>query len=373
MAEDFITAVKLLANAKNISEEQIIEAIKSALATAYKKDYGNRNQDIEVEINGNTIESAVVYLVKEVVEEIEDEDIEILYDEIKQVQPDVEVGDEIKIDVTPANYGRIATQAAKQVILQRIQEAEKDALYKAFKDREDSLLNAVVNKVEWSNVFLSIDRNTVILPFRQQIPGESYFPGKRITVYLNEVKQTTRGPQLVISRNHKNIIKKILEREIPEVSSWDVEVVCVARDPGVRSKVCVKAKEESGIDPVGACVGQKGARINMITDELWGEHLDMIEYNEKPEILIARSLQPATIKHVVIINDEETYDEETGKRIKKRAAVFVDEEDRAMAIGKKGQNIRLATDLTQYELDMYNIEELENFIDKLDEINEDNE
>ena len=364
MSQDFLKAVASLAGEKNIPEERILEAIQAALVTAYKKDYGNKNQDVEVEIRGGSIESATVYVIKEVVEEVEDEDIEISLKEAQEIDSDIEEGDDLRIDVTPMGYGRIAAQSAKQVIIQRIQEAEKESLYNMFKDREDSLLSASVNRVEGNYVYLTIEKNTVLLVPKQQIFGEQYFPGKRLTVYLDKVQQTTKGPQLSISRTHSNLLKKLLEREIPEVTAGEVEIMGVARDAGSRSKVAVKATDPN-IDPIGACVGQKGIRINMITEELSGERIDMIEYSEKAETFIARALQPAKIEHIVIINAEEAFDEETGRRIKKRAAVFVDEEERAMAIGKKGQNIRLATDLTGFELDMYNVEEYEVFMEKL--------
>lgn len=364
MSQDFMKAVKNLAEEKNIPEDKIIEAIESALVTAYRKDFGNKNQEIEVELRGGSLESATVYLIKEVVEDVEDPDIEISVEDAQKIDADIEEGDDIRIDVTPVGYGRIAAQAAKQVIIQRIQEAEKESLYNMFKDREDSLVSTTIHRVEGNHVYLNIDKNTVLLPPKHQITSEKYVAGRRLTVYLDKVQQTTKGPQLSISRTHANLLKKLLEREIPEVAAGEVEIVKVARDPGSRSKVAVKAID-ADIDPIGACVGQKGIRINMITEELGGERIDMIEYSPKSETFIARALQPAKIQHIVIINDEEDFDEDTGRKIKKRAAVFVEEDERAMAIGKRGQNIRLATDLTGFELDMYNVEEYEVFMEKL--------
>ena len=367
MTQDFASAIKNLVKEKNIPEDKIHEAIKAALITAFRKDYGNKNQEIDISIK-DSIESVSIFLIKEVVDEVEDEDLEITVEEAKKIKPDTEIGDEIRLDVTPVGYGRIATQAAKQVILQRIQEAEKDSLYQMFKGRENSLLVAVVNRIEGSNVYLEIDKNTILLPYKQQIPGEKYFTGKRLTVYLDRVQQTSRGPQLNISRTHPNVLKCLLEREIPEVSSGEVEVKKIARDSGARSKVAVISTDES-IDPIGACVGQKGSRINLITDELSGERIDMIEYNENPKVFISRSLQPAKISDVIIVNNEESFNEKTGRKIKKRAAVFVEESERAMAIGKQGQNIRLATELTEYELDIYNVEEYDMFLEKLSDLN----
>jgi len=369
MFQDFSKALKMIAEEKNISEEKIMEAIEIALITAYRKDFGNKNQEVEVELDGMSLDGAKVFLIKEVVEEVEDDDLEVSLEEAKKLSEEVEEGDEVRIDVTPNEYGRIATQAAKQVILQRIQEAEKESLYELFKDREDSLINAMVNRVEGTSVYLDVDKSTVFLGHRHQIPGETYFPGRRITVYLDKVQQTAKGPQLSISRTNPRLIYKLLEREIPEVASGDVVIKEVARDAGARSKVAVSSKDSS-LDPVGACVGQKGMRINTVTDELNGERIDMIEWSDKTEVFIARALQPAKIAHVIVVNSEEGQDA-SGKRVKKRAAVFVEEAERAMAIGRKGQNIQLATDLTGFELDMYNIEEFESFMERLNELRED--
>ena len=274
--------------------------------------------------------------------------------------------DEIEIDVTPTGYGRIAAQAAKQVILQKLQEAEKQSLYEMFKDREEELLTATVTKVEPNWVTLEIEGMTVSLPWKEQIPGEHYYTGKRIRVYLDKVELTGKGPQLRISRTHRGLVRKLLELEIPEVRNGDVEIKAIARDPGFRSKVAVVSTDPR-IDPIGACVGQKGVRIQAVMEELNGERVDMIEWSDDPIRLISTALQPAAISAVIIVNDTENLDEE-GRRIKRRAAVFVEEAQRPMAIGKKGQNIRLATELSGYELDMYNYEELPAFKAKLAEL-----
>jgi N utilization substance protein A len=300
------------------------------------------------------------------VENVENDNFEISVKDARKVKPDADVGDEIAIDVTPIEYGRIATQAAKQVILQKLQEAEKQSLYEMFKDREEELLTATVTKVDPNWVTLEIEGMTVSLPWREQIPGEHYYTGKRIRVYLDKVELTGKGPQLRISRTHSNLVKKLLELEIPEVRNNDVEVKAIARDAGFRSKVAVLSHDPR-IDPIGACVGQKGVRIQAVMEEINGERVDMIEWSEDPIKLISLALQPAAISAVIIVNDAEHLDDQ-GRRIKKRAAVFVEEAQRPMAIGKKGQNIRLATELTGFELDMYNYEELPAFKAKLAEL-----
>ena len=365
MRASFLAALNQICSEKNVNPEQVLEAVKQAIATAYRKDYGNKEQEIRVELLEGR-DMPTILLVKEVVDAVENENFEISLKDAKKIKSDVDVGDEITIDVTPLEYGRIATQAAKQVILQKLQEAEKQSLYEMFKDRESELLTATVTKVDPNWVTVEIEGMTVSLPWREQIPGEHYYTGKRLRVYLDRVELTGKGPQLRISRTHSNLVKKLLELEIPEVRNGDVEIKAIARDAGFRSKVAVLSTDPR-IDPIGACVGQKGVRIQAVMEEINGERVDMIEWAEDPIKLISTALQPAAISAVIIVNDTEHLDDQ-GRRIKKRAAVFVEEAQRPMAIGKKGQNIRLATELTNYELDMYNYEELPAFKAKLAEL-----
>lgn len=365
MRASFIAAINQICSEKNVKPEQVLDAVKQAIATAYRKDYGNKEQEIRVEVEEGH-DTPRILLVKEVVEEVENENFEVSYKDAKKINSDIEVGDEMTIDVTPDGYGRIAAQAAKQVILQKLQEAEKQSLYEMFKDRENELLTATVTKVEPNWVTLEIEGMTVSMPWREQIPGEHYYTGKRIRVYLDRVEKTGKGPQLRISRTNPALVKKLLELEIPEVRNGDVEVKAIARDAGFRSKVAVKSNDPR-IDPIGACVGQKGVRIQAVMDEINGERVDMIEWSEDAIKLISTALQPAAISAVIIVNNQERVDDE-GRRIKKRAAVFVEEAQRPMAIGRKGQNIRLATELTGFELDMYNYEELPAFKAKLAEL-----
>lgn len=365
MKASFIAAINQICSEKNVSPDQVIDAVKQAISTAYRKDYGNKEQEIRVDLEEGRDEP-VILLVKEVVEDVENDNFEISLKDAQKIKPDAEEGDEISIDVTPEGYGRIAAQAAKQVVLQKLQEAEKQSLYDMFKDREHELLTATVTKVEPNWVTLEIEGMTVSMPWREQIPGEHYYTGKRIRVFLDTVELTGKGPQLRISRTNSGLVRKLLELEIPEVRNEDVEIMAIARDAGFRSKVAVQSKDPR-IDPIGACVGQKGVRIQAVMDEINGERVDMIEWSEDPIKLISTALQPAAISAVIIVNDAEHIDEE-GRKIKKRAAVFVEEAQRPMAIGRKGQNIRLATDLTGFELDMYNYEELPAFKAKLAEL-----
>ncbi len=360
MKPQFFAAIHQICDEKNISYERVLDTIKVALATAYRKDFGNKEQEVEIILQDDS-DIATVLLVKEVVEEIEDPNIEISLAEAQKMKNDVEVGDIIKIDVTPLEYGRIAAQSAKQVILQRLQEAERDALYEMFKNRENEIMTAQVMRVENGMVHIQIDKHNVILGRRDQISNEKYYNGRRIKVYLDKVVHTNKGPQLSISRTHPNLVVRLLEMEIPEISEGEVEIRSIARDPGTRSKVAVWAEDEK-IDPVGACIGQKGIRIQSVMNELNGERVDIIEWTDDPKAFIATALQPAKIAEVIIVNAGED------PRVPKRAAVFVEEEERPMAIGKQGQNVRLASDLTGYELDLYNLDQLPAFKERLSEL-----
>lgn len=372
--QQFLAALRQIASEKNIPEALILEAVESAFAAAYKKDFGTKDQEVKVEIRENSPELARIYVLKEVVEDedIRDENLEVGETEAKKYDDQAELGDEIYIDCTPTGYGRVAAQSAKQVILQKIQEAERKSLFERFKDREGELVTGSVNRVEGNHVFIDVETTTVLLPERHRIKTERYFPGRRMRLYLDSVGISSKGPQLIVSRTHPNLVKQLMEEEIPEVAHGEVDIVAVARDPGFRSKVSVKSDDEN-VDPVGACIGQRGSRIKPIMEELSGERIDVIEHSDDPTKLIARALQPAKIDKVVIVTPEEFKDEVSGKVVRRRVAVFVEEEDRAMAIGRKGQNIRLASDLTNYEIDMYNAEEYEPFIARLSSLQDGNE
>jgi len=370
----FLAAIKQIASEKNIDEELVIDAVKSAFVAAYKKDFGTKDMEVKVELDETSPEFAKIYVLKEVVDDgdVIDEQLEIEESEAQKHDPEVEVGDELYIENTPEGYGRIAAQSAKQVILQKVQEASRQSVYEKFKNREGEVVIGNVNRVEGYHVFVDAEKNTGLLSERNRIAHEKYFPGKRLWLYIERVGMSPKGPQIIMSRVHRNLVQKIMEAEIPEVASGEVDIVSVARDPGIRSKVAVLSDNES-IDPVGACIGQRGSRIQPVMEELAGERIDVIEWSDDPKELIPRALQPAKVGKIVIVNPEDFRDEENGKFVKKRVAVFVEEEDRAMAIGKRGQNIRLASDLTGYEIDMYNIEEHEPFLKRLEELKNDEE
>jgi len=344
MQSNFFAAINQLCDEKNLSRDVVIDTVKAALKAAYRKDYGNRDQNVDVDLDEKS-GNITVFLLKDVVEEVEDDELQISVKEAKKHKKDAAVGDVIRIDVTPIGYGRIAAQSAKQVIIQRLQEAERDLMYNTFKEREDELLNALVHRVERNMVFIDLDKVTTVLSPDQQIPGERYFGGQRIKIYLDKVIKTTRGPQLLISRTHPNLVRKLLELEIPEIKSGMVEIKAISRLPGVRCKIAVSSTDPK-VDPIGSCVGQKGVRVQNIIEELNGERVDVIQWEKHMEKFIESALAPAKISKIVIDNNT------------RRAAVYVNTDQRPLAIGKQGQNVRLASMLTGFEIDILDVKDM---------------
>lgn len=345
MQSQFLAAINQLCDEKGIPKDKVIETIKAAIRAAYRKDYGNREQNIDVEFSDKS-EGIHVLLVKDVVKKVENPDMECTLAEAKKYQKAIKVGEQLKIDVTPLEYGRIAAQSAKQVIIQRIQEAEREIMYDTFKDRENELINALVHRVEGQSVYVNLDNKiTTLLPREEQMPRERYYGGQRLKLYLDKVIKTTKGPQLLISRIHPNLVRKLMELEIPEIKAGLVEVKAIAREPGVRSKVAVSSTDPK-IDPIGSCVGQKGVRVTNVMDELNGERIDIIQWSDDPASYIKTALAPAKVAHIEL--DQNT----------RRAKVYVNPDQRPLAIGKAGQNVRLASRLTQYELDIMDIGDL---------------
>ncbi|PIZ75876.1 transcription termination/antitermination protein NusA, partial [Candidatus Peregrinibacteria bacterium CG_4_10_14_0_2_um_filter_41_8] len=347
MQSQFLAAISQLCAEKNLPRETVIETVEAALKAAYRKDFGNKNEELEVDMSNN-VDSFTIYVVKEVAAEVEDPDLDMSIEEAKKHKKDPKVGDIIKIDVTPTGFGRIAAQAAKQVIIQRLQEAERDIMYDMFKDRENELLNAQVHRVQDDMVYIDLGKITVSLPKEHRIPGERYYAGQRLKLYLDKVIKTSKGPQLLISRTHPELVRKLMEMEIPEIQAGTVEIKRIAREPGVRTKLTVLSHDEK-IDPIGACVGQKGVRIQSVMDELFGERIDVIYHTDDIEKLLRVSLAPATIVYIEI-NDAQRH-----------AKVYVEEDQRPLAIGSKGQNVRLASKLTDLIVD---IEDAKNLTDE---------
>ncbi|MBI2638195.1 transcription termination/antitermination protein NusA [Candidatus Peregrinibacteria bacterium] len=340
----FLAAINQLCDEKNLPRDVVMDTVKAALRAAYRKDYGNRDQNIDVDLDEKS-GNITVYLLKEVIKKVENKEQQMTPAEAKKYKEGAKVGDIVKIDVTPVGYGRIAAQSAKQVIIQRLQEAERELMYQTFKDRENELLNALVHRVERNQVFVDLDKITTLLPPDQQIPGERYFGGQRIKIYLDKVIKTTRGPQLLISRTHPNLVKKLLELEIPEIKAGMVEVKAIARSPGVRCKIAVSSNDPK-VDPIGSCVGQKGVRVQNVTEELNGERIDVIQWYSESGKFISAALSPAKIFYIKI--DEAA----------KRASVYVNQDQRPLAIGKQGQNVRLASQLTGHEIDILDVKDI---------------
>ncbi|MEK7523788.1 MAG: transcription termination factor NusA [Patescibacteria group bacterium] len=344
MLSPFLAAINQLADEKNLPREVVVDTVKAALRAAYRKDYGTRDQNVEVDLDDKSGNIAV-FVVKDVVKKVELEDQQMTVADAKKYKPDAAIGDVIRMDVTPVGYGRIAAQSAKQVIIQRLQEAERELMYQTFKDRENELLNALVHRVERNQVYIDLDRVTAVLSPDQQIPGERYFGGQRIKIYLDKVIKTTKGPQLLISRTHPQLVRKLLELEIPEIKAGVVEVKAIARSPGVRCKIAVSSNDPK-VDPIGSCVGQKGVRVQNVTEELNGERIDVIQWHQDAQKFIQAALSPAKIFHIKI--DENI----------RRASVYVNQDQRPLAIGKQGQNVRLASQLSGYEIDILDVKDL---------------
>lgn len=339
MQTEFSAAILQLCNEKGIAREKVMETIQAALKAAYRKDYGNREQNVDIHLDDAT-GNATVFLVKQVAKKLENENLEISINEARKYKKEAKVGDEIRIDVTPPGYGRIAAQSAKQVIIQRLQEAERDVMYDIFKDRENELINALVHRVDGDYVYVNLDNKiTTFLPKEEQIPGERYYGGQRLKLYLDKVIKTTKGPQLLISRRHPNLVRKLMELEIPEIRNQMVEIKAIAREPGIRCKVSV-ASTDPKIDPIGSCVGQKGVRVMNVMSELNNERIDIIQHSEESEKYIKAALSPAKITAIMLDKNA------------KRAGVYVTTDQRPLAIGKNGQNVRLASILTGWEIDI---------------------
>ena len=343
-SQNFLAAINQICDEKKIPKEKVLNAVKDALGAAYRRDYGNKEQHIEILLDDAT-GRATVLMVKTVVTKVTNPRAEISLGDAQQIKQGLKEGFKIKIDVTPLEFGRIASQTAKQALITTLREAESEAIYAEYAGRQDELLNALVHHVEGRFVHLELDRTTAVLEPRDQIPRERYIAGQRIKVYLEKVEMTPRGPKLRLSRAHPRFIYRLMELEIPEVRNGTVVVKAIARDAGTRCKLVVDSIDAS-VDPVGACVGQKGVRIQNITDEVSGERIDVMQWTENFEELVREALSPARIDVI------KTYPES------KRIEAYVAEDQRALAIGRNGQNVRLAGELLGWEIDVLNTAEM---------------
>lgn len=334
---DFLHALDDIEKEKGISKEVLIEAIETALLSAYKKDFGTK-ENVRVEINPDTGE-VKVYTLRKIVEEVEDENQQISINEGQELNKNYSIGDVIEEEVTPSNFGRIAAQTAKQVVMQRIREAERDVIYEEYKQKEGDLITGTIQRFHNNNVLIDLGKTEAILPPPEQMPGELYEMGKRIKLYVVEVSTTTKGPRILVSRTHPGLLKRLFEIEVPEIFDGIVEINSVAREAGQRSKIAVSSIDEN-VDPVGACVGPKGMRVQAVVDQLNGEKIDIIHWDEDPKVLVANALNPAEVVKVTV-NEEN-----------KVAEVVVPDFQLSLAIGKEGQNARLAAKLTGWKVDI---------------------
>ncbi|MPZ24557.1 MAG: transcription termination/antitermination protein NusA [Dehalococcoidia bacterium] len=337
MKNEFDTAIKFLASEKNLDTEVVYRAIEDALASAYRKDeLADRQLRVQIDRLSGDIH---VWIVRNIVHEVEDEKIEITLDEARETRPDAMVGETIEYPVEPHNTGRIAAQTAKQVVLQRLRESERDVVYKEYSEKSSDIVSGVVQRVEPRQVIVDLGKTEAVLPLLEQVRTEHYRPGQRLKVYVVDVDKAPKGPQVTVSRTHKNLIRRLFELEVPEIFKGAVELKAIAREPGYRSKVAVVARQE-GIDPVGACVGLRGIRIQNIVNELNGERIDVVEWDSEPARFVANALSPAHVSQVRIHEDEKT------------AEVVVPDRMLSLAIGKQGQNARLAAKLTGWRIDI---------------------
>jgi N utilization substance protein A len=341
--------------------DAVLSTIEASLAAAYRKDYGNKNQNIKVNFDPETKESQV-YDVKTVVEDMDEEEqeevsgeedkeeetekkrfnpkTEIQLSDAKMIKDDPQIGEEIRTELeVPESYGRMAAQTAKQVIIQKLRESERDMIFNEFKDKEHEVVSGIIQRREGRNVLIDLGKANGHLKPEDQVPGEKYEPGARIKVYIKEVKQGPKGPEIILSRTSEEILRKIFYLEIPEVANDLIEIKAVVREPGFRSKVAIWTDADN-IDPIGSCVGQKGGRIQTIINELGGERVDIVEYSDDPIKFVANALSPAKVLNIEI-NEED-----------KRAKVKVASDQFSLAIGKKGQNVRLAARLTGWNIDI---------------------
>ena len=348
MKSEFAIAINQICSERNLPQEVIFEAIESALVSAYKRNFASTS-NVKAEIDFGTGEPHV-YEERIVVAEVEDERFEVTLKEALKIDPKAELGALVREEVTPGSFGRIAAQTAKQVILQRIREAERDALFTSYADREGELINGMVANVTPHSITLNLGRTEAIMPRNQQVPGERYRIGQRIRAFVMEVRRTNRGPQIVVSRTHRDMLRRLLELEVPEIFNGSVEIKSIAREAGRRSKVAVSALQE-GVDPVGSCVGVRGMRIQSIVAELSGEKIDVVEWNSDPSTFIANALSPARVNYVVLSNPDSNG---------KTATVVVPDDQLSLAIGKEGQNARLGAKLTGWRIDIKSASEATN-------------
>ena len=339
---EFLTAVKLIAEEKGLSEEAVMEAVESALAAAYRKDYGKPGQTIKVKLNPdkNTMKVWREFIVVAKEEDLTNPEAQITLKEARKTDKSLKEDDIVKEELkTESDFGRVAAQTAKQVITQRLREAERDVLYEEFKSKERKIVNANVQRLEGQNVIVDLGKINGIMLVGDQIPGERYYTGQRLKIWVREVEESARGPRILVSRSDIEFVKGLFAQEVPEIESGSIEITAIAREPGSRTKIAVSSNDEN-LDPVGSVVGQRGTRVQAVLSEIPNEKIDIILHNDDDENMVKNALSPAVIEKI-------KFDKK-----KKVAKVWVPDDQLSLAIGRNGQNVRLASKLTNWEIDI---------------------
>lgn len=337
MSKEMLRAFEALEEEKGISKEVILEALEAALVSAYKRNY-QQAQNVEVTFDGKKGDIKV-FAVKEVVDLVMDSQLEVSLEDAHDINKAYEIGDKIKFEVTPKDFGRIAAQTAKQVIMQRVREAERSIIYNEYIDYEDDILTGIVERQDRRYVYVSLGKIEAVIPPEGQIPNETFQPHERVQVYVERVENTTKGPQVYVSRSHPSLLKRLFEQEVPEIFDGTVEIKAIAREAGDRSKVAVVSNDPN-IDAVGTCVGPRGSRVQRIVDELKGENMDIVQWSDDQATFISNALNPADVLSVHFVPGETS------------CVVVVPENHLSLAIGKRGQNARLAAKLTNHKIDI---------------------
>ncbi|PGL67993.1 transcription termination factor NusA [Bacillus sp. AFS055030] len=337
MSSELLTALEIIEREKGISKDVVIEAIEAALISAYKRNF-NQAQNVRVDFNLHN-GSIRVFARKEVVSNVFDTRLEITVEEAQQHNPNFMVGDIIELEVTPKDFGRVAATTAKQVVTQRVREAERGVIYSEYIDRQEDMMTGTVQRIDSRAIYVNLGKIEAVLPVTEQIPTEKYRIHDRIKVFVTKVEKTSKGPQIFVSRTHPGLLKRLFETEVPEIYDGVVEIRSVAREAGDRSKISVYTSNPD-LDPVGACVGQKGQRVQSIVNELKGEKIDIVRWSSDPVEFVANALSPSQVIRV-LVNEEE-----------KATTVVVPDHQLSLAIGKRGQNARLAARLTGWKIDI---------------------
>ena len=337
MSNELLDALYILEHDKGISREVLIDAIEAALISAYRRNF-NQAQNVRIDLNLGK-GTMRVFARKDVVEEVFDSRLEISVEEARAIDPNYQLEDIVEMEVTPKDFGRIAAQTAKQVVTQRVREAERGIIYAEFIDREEDIMTGIVQRQDSRFIYVSLGKIEALLPVNEQMPNEQYKPHDRIKVFITKVEKTSKGPQIFVSRSHPGLLKRLFEIEVPEIFDGTVEIKSVAREAGDRSKISVHSDNEE-VDPVGSCVGQKGQRVQAIVNELKGEKIDIVKWSEDPVIFVANALSPSKVLEVIVKEED------------KATTVIVPDYQLSLAIGKRGQNARLAAKLTGWKIDI---------------------